>query len=738
MQENIENINFPDALGERYLNYALSTIMSRSLPDLRDGLKPVHRRILYSMYLLKLDHKAGYKKCARVVGDVMGKFHPHGDVAIYDALVRYAQDFTVRYPLVDGQGNFGSIDGDSAAAMRYTESRLTEISQELLQDLNKETVEFKSNYDDQDREPTVLPCSFPNILANGSEGIAVGMATSIPPHNLHELCEAMSYLIEYPDCEVKDLMKFISGPDFPTGGEVIETKESILNSYLTGRGSFKVRASWKIEEFDRGAYQIVITQLPYQVQKNRLIEKIADLFKLKKVPLLGDIRDESTDKIRIIFEPKSRAVDPEILMESLFKLTELESRISLNLNVLDKNSIPKVMNIKEVLVQFLEFREEVVVKRAQFQLKKVENRIEILEGFLVVYLNLDEVIRIIRFEDDPKTTLQSRFNLTELQVESILNMRLRSLKKLEELEIKKEHRDLTQERTKLKTLLNDKDLRWKLILEEIAILQEKYGKGTALGKRRTKINTSFDHSKTNISQEVFIEKEPITIICSEMGWIKAVKGHNVETSNVKYKDGDKEGFIIKGYTTDKLIIPTAQGKFFTLSCDKIPRVKTHGDSVRVIFDMGNSSLVDLFIYKEGEKLLVASKNGKGFIIESKEVMAQTKNGKQIVNVDKNDEMQFVRVLHGDKVAVIGNNRKLLIFDSSEIPEMKRGRGVTLQKYKDGKLADIKSFKSGEGISWQLGDRVRKEMDLIAWLGRRASIGKMPPTGFPKNNKFNLY
>ncbi|MEQ9116427.1 MAG: DNA topoisomerase IV subunit A [Rickettsiales bacterium] len=738
MTENIEIVEFPDALGERYLNYALSTIMSRSLPDLRDGLKPVHRRILYSMYLLKLDHKAGYKKCARVVGDVMGKFHPHGDVAIYDALVRYAQDFTVRYPLVDGQGNFGSIDGDSAAAMRYTESRLTEIAQELLNDLNKNTVEFKSNYDDQDQEPTVLPSSFPNILANGSEGIAVGMATSIPPHNLHELCDAMKHIIDNPECEVKDILKFVSGPDFPTGGELIESKASIHNSYLTGKGSFKVRATWKKEELDRGMYQIVVTEVPYQVQKSKLIEKIAELFKSKKIPLLGDIRDESTDDMRIVFEPKSRSVDPEILMESMFKLTDLESRVSLNLNVLDKNSIPKVMNIKEVLRQFLEFREEVVTKRAKFQLEKVEKRLEILEGFLIVYLNLDEVIRIIRFEDDAKAKLQETFKLTEMQVESILNMRLKSLKKLEEMEIKNEHKNLTQERTRLKALLKDKGLRWNVITEEIDRLQEKYGKKTSLGKRRTRINTNFDHSKTNISQEVFIEKEPITIICSEMGWIRAVKSHNYDTSNIKYKDGDKEGFFVKGYTTDKLIIATSHGKFFTIGCDKIPRVKGHGDSLKVIFDTDNAKLVELFIYKEGQELLLASHNGKGFIVESKEVMAQTKNGKQIMNVDKNDSMKFIRVINGENVAAIGNNRKLLVFDLADIPKMKRGRGVTLQKYKDAKLSDIKTFKSEEGLSWQLGDRTRNEMELLTWLGKRANVGKMPPTGFPKNNKFNLY
>lgn len=738
MSQRIEEINFPDALGERYLNYALSTIMSRSLPDLRDGLKPVHRRILYSMYLLKLDHKSGYKKCARVVGDVMGKFHPHGDAAIYDALVRYAQGFTVRYPLIDGQGNFGSIDGDSAAAMRYTESRLTEIAQELLKDLDKETVQFKNNYDDQDREPSVLPALFPNILANGAEGIAVGMATSIPPHNLGELCDALQYLITNKDCELKDLCKFVQAPDFPTGGVIVEPKESIISTYMTGRGAIKVRAKWHKEELERGQYQIIVTELPYQVQKGKLIEKIAEFFKAKRLPLLGDIRDESTDNIRIVFEPKSRTVEPEILMETLFKLTDLETRVTANFNVLDKNLIPRVMNLKEILQQFLEFRQEIVYKRSKFQLEKVEKRLEILEGFLIVYLNLDEVIRIIRYEDNPKQVLQEKFSLSEIQVDSVLNMRLRSLRKLEEIEIKQEHLALTQEKHRLQALIQDEDLRWKLISEELSYIQDKYGKKSTLGKRRTKIDYNFEQVKTEISFDVFIEKEPITIICSYMGWIRAIKGHNYDANNIKYKDGDKEGFIVKGYTTDKLIIATDNGRFFTLTCDKIPRVKGHGDSVRVMFEMGSSKIVEMFISTPSTKYLLASEKGKGFIVESSELMAQTKNGKQIMVPDKEDLLFIIREIHAPQIAVIGTNRKMLIYNIDEIPEMKKGRGVTLQKYKEAKLSDIKIFNSQDGLSWKLGERIRVEIELLPWLGKRAGTGRMPPVGFPKNNIFNLY
>lgn len=735
MIQNIEEVNFPDALGQRYLSYALSTIMSRSLPDLRDGLKPVHRRILYSMHLLKLDHKSAYKKCARVVGDVMGKFHPHSDVAIYDALVRYAQSFTVRYPLVDGQGNFGSIDGDTAAAMRYTESRLTEISHELLKDLDKNTAEFRDNYDAQDKEPVVLPASFPNVLANGSEGIAVGMATSIPPHNLHELCDALQYLIQNRDCDPKDICKFVKGPDFPTGCTVVESKESIVNTYLSGKGSFRVRAKWSKEDLERGQYQIIVTEIPYQVQKSKLIEKIAELFKDKKLPMLSNIKDESTHNIRIVFEPKSRAVDPETLMESLFKLTDLETRVPVNLNVLNKDAIPKVMGLKEILEQFLEFREEIVNRRATFQLEKVDRRIEVLEGFLVVYLNLDEVIRIIRYEDDPKQSLQDRFKLSEVQVEAILNMRLRSLRKLEEKEIKAEYEELIKERNRLKALLASKDSRWKLISEELEEIKEKYGKNTALGKRRTKIDHHFIASKPEITSDAFIEKEPITIICSYMGWIRAVKGHNYDTDNIQYKDGDKPGYIVKGYTTDKLIIAADNGRFFTIGCDKIPRSKGHGDSLRVILDMGNARLVDMFIYQAEKKYLLASKNCKGFIVDSEELVAQTKNGKSVMTPNKEDSLYLVRELHGHQVAVIGNNRKLLIFDVAEIPEMKKGRGVTLQKYREGKLSDIKVFNKDKGLTWALGDRTRTELDLLPWLGKRANVGRMPPVGFPKNNKF---
>jgi topoisomerase-4 subunit A len=738
MSNIVEEVKFPVALGERYLNYALSTIMSRSLPDLRDGLKPVHRRILYSMYLLKLDHNSGYKKCARVVGDVIGKFHPHGDVAVYDTLVRLAQEFTVRYPLIDGQGNFGSIDGDSAAAMRYTESRLTKIAQDLLQDLDQNTVAFKSNYDDQDQEPVVLPALFPNILANGSEGIAVGMATAIPPHNLHELCDALQHLIENPDCEIKQLCKFVQGPDFPTGATIIESQATLVNIYTTGRGSLKIRAKWEVEELHHGIYQIVITEIPYQVQKSKLIERIAELFKDKKLPLLGNIRDESTETVRIIFEPKSRQVDAEMLMESLYKLTDLESKYNANLNVLDKHSIPKVMNLKEILRQFLDFRQEVVFNRVKFQLDKVEKRIEILEGFLVAYLNLDKVIHIIRTQDNPREVLQKTFKLTEIQAEAILNMRLRSLRKLEETEIQVEHAKLKQEQTKLKSLIKDESLRWKLISEEFEYVKNEYGKNTKLGKRRTKIEKNFEPSKAPMSIDVFVEKEPLTIICSHMGWVRAVKGHSYDVSNIKYKDGDKEGFIIKGYTTDKLVIAIENGRFFTILCDKIPRNKTHGDSIRVLMDMDNAKIVDVFIHEPEAKFLLASQNGKAFIASGAEMDAQTKGGKQIMTPEEGDQLLLMRKVTSSHVAVIGTNRKLLIFAASEIPEMKKGRGVTLQKYKEAKLADVKFFKLEDGLSWQLGDKLRIEKDLLPWQGKRAAAGRMPPTGFPKDNMFGLY
>jgi topoisomerase-4 subunit A len=733
-QGNIINLSFSDAISERYLAYALSTITSRSLPDVRDGLKPVHRRLLWAMYQLKLDPKSGFKKCARVVGDVIGKYHPHGDVAVYDALVRLAQVFSVRYPLVDGQGNFGSIDGDNAAAMRYTEARLTEIATTLLQDINFDTVDFKDTYDNQDEEPIVLPAAFPNLLANGSEGIAVGMATSIPPHNLDELCDALLHIIKYPNCDVRKLCDYVVAPDFPTGGVIVEPRENIISAYACGKGSFRVRAKWEKEDLGHGQYQIVITEIPYQVQKSKLIEDIADKFKEKKLPLLGDIRDESAEEMRVIFEPKSRTVDAEMLMESLFKTTDLETRFNMNLNVITAKGSPKVMNLKEVLEAFLTHRMEVLERKAKNRLSTIDARLEILGGLLIAYLNLDEVIRIIREEDEPKQVMIKRFKLTDNQVEAILNMRLRSLRKLEEFEIRKEHEELIAEKKKLQNLLKDELQRWAEISVEIKEIKNKFGKKTPLGKRRTEIGDA--PTAEVISIEAFVEKEPITIILSKLGWIRAFKGHAVEASEIKYKEGDEERFVIKAQTTDKILVFATDGKFYTINADKIPGGKGHGDPIRLMVELGqNEEIVELLVYDNDAKIFIASKIGKGFIVPAIDVVAQTKNGKQILNVKDDNKAYLCKKVNGNHIAIIGDNRKLLIFPISELPEMKRGQGVTLQKYKDGGIGDVKFFNIEEGLSWQLGNNTRVEPDITGWLGRRAGSGKLPPVGFPKNNKF---
>jgi len=731
--EIIEEEFFADALGDRYLEYALSTIMSRSLPDVRDGLKPVHRRILYDMMLLKLNPNTPYKKSARVVGDVMGKFHPHGDQAIYDTMVRLAQSFSVRYPLIDGQGNFGSIDGDNAAAMRYTESRLTDIAIALLNDIDQETVEFKSNYDNSEIEPTILPASFPNLLANGSEGIAVGMATSIPPHNLHELCDAILHLIKNKDASVYELMEFIEGPDFPTGGIIVEDRTSIIESYKTGRGSFRTRARWHVEELHHGLYQIIITEIPYQVQKSKLIEKIAELFREKRITLLGNIRDESSDEMRIILEPKTRTSDPKMLMESLFKLTDLETRFQLNLNVLTGGSVPRVLNLKEVLEFFIEHRNVIILGRSKFRLDKINARLIILEGLIVAYLNLDDVIHIIRTEDDAKKILMKKYSLLEVQVEAILNMRLRSLRKLEEFEIRKELESLQKEKDKLLKVVNNRDNRMEIIAEETKTIQKLYGNNTLLGKRRT----SFEKvdSIQEITIEALVEKEPITIISSKLGWIRAIKGHQIDTE-IKYKEGDEEGFILKAYTTDKLIVFVSSGKFYTIACNNIPRGKGHGDSIKLIVDIEDKDeVVKLFIHTPGQKLVIAASSGKGFIVAEDDVLAQTKTGKKILNVPEKEKAAFCIPVQGDHVAVIGTNRKLLIFKLDELPEMKKGQGVTIQKYKDAKISDIKTFDISKGLTWPLGEKTRTETNLTSWIAKRSQTGKIPPVGFPRNNKF---
>ena len=733
VEGEIQDIAFKDALGERYLAYAMSTITSRSLPDVRDGLKPVHRRLLYAMMQLRLDPKSGYKKCARVVGDVIGKYHPHGDSAVYDTMVRLAQHFAVRYPLVDGQGNFGSIDGDNAAAMRYTEARLTDVAIALMDGMDQDTVDFRATYDGEDSEPIVMPAGFPNLLANGSEGIAVGMATSIPPHNVSEICDALLYLIKSPNAGIETLLARMPGPDFPTGGIIAEPQENILKAYTEGKGGFRIRACWEKEELSHGMYQIVVTEIPYQIQKSKLIEKIAELFRAKKLPLLANIRDESAEEIRIVLEPKNRSVDAEVLMESLFKVTDLESRFNMNLNVLTADNVPRVLNLREVLQAYLDHRQEVLQRRTQFRLNKIAHRLEVLEGLLVAYLNLDEVIRIIREEDEPKPLMMKKWDLTDVQVESILNMRLRQLRKLEEVEIKREHKELKKEQKELKALLKDEGLQWARISEELKALKKQFGQNTALGKRRTEFGDAPDPAKV-ISIEAFVEKEPITVVCSKLGWLRAFKGHG-ELGDVKFKDGDGPRFQLKAKTTDKLIIFGTDGRFYTLSCSNLPTAKGHGEPIRLMVDLEQKEdIVEMLVHEPERKLIVASDIGKGFLIDETDVVAQTKNGKQILNPGKGKAKLCIPAT-GDHLAVIGTNRKMLVFPMDQLPPMKRGQGVALQKYKDAKLADAKCFTMQEGLSWQIGERTRLEEDMSPWLGNRASAGKLPPVGFPRSNLF---
>ena len=731
-----ETIELREALEERYLSYALSTIMHRALPDVRDGLKPVHRRLLYAMQQLRLDPEGGYKKCARVVGDVMGKFHPHGDQAIYDAMVRLAQTFSVRYTLVEGQGNFGNIDGDNAAAMRYTEAKMTDMAMALLDGIKENTVDFRETYDGQETEPVVLPASFPNLLANGSSGIAVGMATNIPPHNVEELCNAALHLIKFPNASTKKLVELVPGPDLPTGGLIVEPMERIIEAYDTGRGGFRVRAKWQQEPAGRGNYQIVVTEIPYQVQKSRLIEKIAELMQLRKLPLLNDVRDESAEDIRLVLEPKNKSVDPVLLMETLFKLTDLETRISLNMNVLSRGQVPNVLGLKGVLNEWLAHRKEVLVRRSEFRKEKIEHRLEILEGYLIAYLNLDEVIRIVREEDDPKAELIKTFKLTDVQAEAILNMRLRALRKLEEMEIKTEHKNLSKELKELKALLKSDDQQWKKIAGEIRETRDKFGKKTEMGKRRSEFTEAVE---IDIDlDEVMIEKEPVTIVLSEKGWIRALKGHQDDLSKVTFKAGDKLKFSRHAMTTDKLVLFATNGRFFTLSVDKLPGGRGHGEPVRIMIDLEASSDITAgFIYQEGRKRLVASHAGNGFIVLEDEVIATTRKGKQVLNVKAPDEAVTCPVVEGDMVAVIGENRKLLVFPIKDLNEMSRGKGVRLQKYSDGGLSDVKTFKKKEGLTWvdSAGRNCGVEK-LQDWKGARASAGRLPPKGFPKSNKFS--
>jgi len=740
--ENIIEAPFANALSERYLAYALSTIMSRSLPDVRDGLKPVHRRLLYAMRLLKLDPKTGYKKCARVVGDVIGKYHPHGDQSVYDAMVRLAQDFSVRFPLVDGQGNFGNIDGDNAAAMRYTEARLTEVAAMLMDGLDEDAVDFRPTYDGEEAEPVVFPGAFPNLLANGSSGIAVGMATNIPPHNVGELIDGLQLLIEArrnpsQDVSVSDLLDRIPGPDFPTGGVIVEDRETILSAYETGRGGLRVRARWEREDLSHGMYQILVTEIPYQVQKSKLIEKIAELINDKKIPILTDVRDESTEDIRVVLEPKNRSVDEKVLMESLFKLTELETRFSLNMNVIALDGKPKVQSLKDILNEFLDHQIEVLRRRSQHRLEKIERRLEILSGYLIAYLNLDEVIRIIREEDDAKLSLMETFKLTDNQAEAILNMRLRALRKLEEMEIRTEHAKLEAEKADLLALLGSKAKQWIAVGDRLSATKEKFGQETELGKRRTRFGDA--PTAEIVPLEAMIEKEPITVVCSKRGWVRAMKGHIKPEETLKYKEGDEERFRFHAYTTDKIFLFATNGKIYTVGGDKLPGGRGTGEPIRLMVDMdANDEVVSLMPYMPGGKLFVASSIGKGFLAEADNAVAMTKSGKQLLNLPKDAVATHCMTADGDSVAVIGDNRKLLVFGLDELPTMTRGQGVTLQRYKDGGMSDVLIFHKEEGLTWPMGgnsDRWRTETELAPWTGKRGNAGRLPPMGFPRNNTF---
>ncbi|HEY1856679.1 DNA topoisomerase IV subunit A [Acidocella sp.] len=729
----IEEAPLSSALSERYLAYALSTIMSRSLPDARDGLKPVHRRLIYAMHQLKLDPRSGFKKCARVVGDVMGKFHPHGDSSIYEALVRLAQDFASRYPLIEGQGNFGNIDGDNAAAMRYTESRLTEIAEFLLRGIDENTVDFRATYDGEESEPVVLPGAFPNLLANGASGIAVGMATSIPPHNAGEICAAAMHLIAHPEADTPALLKHLRGPDFPTGGELVEDDATILNAYETGRGSLRTRARWGKEAQKNGTWVIVVTEIPYQVQKSRLVEQIALLLSEKKLPLLGDIRDESAETIRLVLEPKSRTVDADMLMASLFRATTLESRFAMNMNVLADGRTPRVMGLRDLLRCWLDHRHEVLVRRSNHRLDAIARRLEILEGYLAVFLNLDEVIRIIRTEDEPKPALMKTFTLTELQAEAILNMRLRSLRRLEEMEIRNEHKKLSAEQKSLNALLKDEGKRWEKISGEIAEVREKFGSGP-LGARRTQISAAAP--VVEIVAEALVEREAITVILSQKGWIRAQKGHLAADAELKFKEGDHLAFLLRCESTDRIALLATNGRVYTIKASDIPRGRGDGQAIRLMIELANEDgILRLFLPDMLGKYLVASTSGRGFVVPGAELVSERRAGRQILTLKPGEEWHSCVPVKGDHVAIIGQNRKLLVFPLAEVPEMPKGAGVQLQKYKDGSIADVKIFTLAQGLTWRLGQNTRTESKLTEWLGSRAQAGRLPPNGFPKSGKF---
>ena len=729
--EHIQKAAFSSALSERYLAYALSTITARSLPDVRDGLKPVHRRLLFAMRQLKLDPDQGFKKSARVVGDVMGKFHPHGDAAIYDAMVRLAQDFAMRYQLVDGQGNFGNVDGDNAAAMRYTEARMTEVARLLLDGIDEDAIDFRPTYDGEAEEPVLLPAGFPNLLANGAQGIAVGMATSIPPHNVTELCDAAMHLIKYPGAAIDTLLGYVKGPDFPTGGVLVEPAETMRATYSSGKGGFRLRAKWEIEREKGGSWQIIVTEIPYQVQKSRLIEKMAEMLQDRKLPMLADIRDESAEDIRLVLEPKSRRLDPEVVMESLFRLTELEVRISMNLNVLDASGKPSVMGLKGALQAWLDHRREVLVRRSQYRLEKIARRLEILEGYLVVFLNLDEVIAIIRESDHPRDELMARFGINEVQANAVLDMRLRALRRLEEEAIRTERTGLSEEQSDLRALVGDEERQWRVVHSQIKDVRTYFAKSD---ERRTALDSA-PEVDVDIA-EILIEKEAITVICSEKGWIRAMKGHLDLAGEFKFKEGDGPLFALHAETTDKLLVFAQNGRFYTLSCDRLPKGRGFGEPLNLMVDVPvDAPLVSLIKAGEGN-LLVAASTGHGLVIDMKSAMAQTRSGKQVLNLSGNARAVACCVATGDHVAVVGQNRRLLVFKLDEVPEMQRGKGVILQRYKDGDLSDIKVFTLADGLSWQMGGgRTRTETDLLAWQGKRGAAGKLPPNGFPRPARF---
>ncbi|WP_092431521.1 DNA topoisomerase IV subunit A [Alloyangia pacifica] len=749
------------AIGERYLTYALSTIMNRALPDARDGLKPVHRRILYAMRRLRLSSTGGFLKSAKISGDTMGDFHPHGDAAIYDAMARLAQDFTIRYPLVDGQGNFGNIDGDNPAASRYTEARMTIMAEALLQGLDEDAVDYRPNYDGRLEEPVVLPASYPNLLANGSSGIAVGMATNIPPHNIGELIDACLHLIKSPNAADETLLNYVPGPDFPTGGVIVEPRENIAQAYATGRGSIRLRAKWEVEDLGRGMWQAVVTEIPYQVQKSKLVERLAELIQTKKVPILADIRDESAEDIRMVLEPKTKNVDPDVLMNMLFRNSDLEIRFSLNMNVLIDGVTPKVCSLKEVLRAFLDFRRDVLCRRSRHRMEKIDHRLEVLEGLIIAFLNLDRVIDIIRYDEDPKAALmredwgrkiaratseadyvspapvsgEEEFGLTEVQTEAILNMRLRSLRKLEEMELVAERDKLMEERAGLEDLLASEDLQWKTISGELREVKKAFTKGLDRGARLTSFAEAGEVEEVPL--EAMIEREPITVVCSQMGWIRAMKGHIDLNSELKFKDGDGPRFIFHAETTDRLLVFGSNGRFYTLSAANLPGGRGMGEPLRLMVDLPNEAqIIDIFSHVPDRKLLVASSAGDGFVVPEADVLAQTRTGRQVLNVRDDTFAKVCKPVQGDAVAVVGENRKVLVFMLDELPEMGRGKGVRLQKYKDGGLSDITTFTLADGLSWKdPAGRTRTEPDLAEWIAKRATAGRMAPRGFPRDNTF---